>query len=111
LNQPPKTATATVLLAFLQPSLHALYALDRKQTIKILNYINEFIIPPLENDKNLTNARRAALTRLKLFLENNIRNIKSNRNLELPEGYSLPETQESDTSQQIVTHADYDASA
>lgn len=99
-NQPPRSATATVLLAFLQIAGFELHKRYGRQMHKMLEFIAKIYLPLL-NSK--TAPRVAAKTRLALYLDKYF----SNGRLDEPEGHTMAMTQSSDQSTNIrVSRAD-----
>jgi len=93
LNQAPRTATASILLAFLEVSGYGLLKAYPQQFPKLLDFIERHFLPRLD-DRNP--ARKAAKTRLGMFLQD----YRTNKRLAEPKGKTLPADQASDVGYQ-----------
>jgi len=103
LNRKPRSATASVLHAFLStagPSLHLHYP---NQMLKLLNFINEDFLMRLDAS---TPPRKAAQAVLALWLQTALHHIQQTGRLPDPEGKNMPHSQDSDASQQEIHPGD-----
>jgi nucleoporin GLE1 len=100
LNQKPRTATASVLGAFLEQAGYQLLQSFPRQMRKVLVFIErDFLGRCLEN----TPARKAAKKRLEVFL---VMYHKRGDQLEEPEGKTLAHTQESHAGVESIQRGD-----
>ena len=108
LNQEPRTATAAVLCAFLSTaafSLQRVYGVA--QVRKLLQYVRTEMVGRMERGAAVkTAARKASVARLVLWLDKALDELRRTGSLSEPEGRTMPQTQDQDTSQLHVNAGD-----
>jgi hypothetical protein len=108
LNQEPRTATAAVLYAFLSTAAFALQRVyGAAQVRKLLQYVRTEMVTRMERGAAVkTAARKASVARLVLWLDKSLDELRRTGGLLEPEGRTMPQTQEQDTSQLQVNAGD-----
>ena len=91
LNQKPRMITATILLAFLKPSAHALAAYPR-QFGKLLRHCRGVFVAKMHAlvDKAEAPEEKAALSNLETWLDGALDGLAAGRPLEIPTDSEMP---------------------
>ena len=100
-NQRPQRVTATILLAFLKPSAHALGAAYPRQFGKLLRLLSTGLCAKLHAliDKEDLPEERAALSNLETWLENALASLRQGQPLTEPEDAQMPAFKEPDNTE------------
>lgn len=102
LNQAPRTATASIIHAFLSMAGKSLHQMYPTQTMKVLQFLyTDFVM----RCPDTSPPRKAAQAVLALWLANTIQGVLQGSFPE-PEGRQMPVQQESDVSVQEIHHGD-----
>ena len=102
LNQTPRTATASIVHAFLNAAGKSLHQMYPNQTVKVLQFVyNDFVM----RCPDTSPPRKAAQAVLALWLADTIEAVKQG-NFPEPEGRQMPVQQESDVSVQEIHQGD-----
>ena len=98
LNQRPQRVTATILLAFLKPSAHALAATYPRQLPKLLRFVAEVYVVRIAEllQKEDLPEERAALSNLTTWLEATRAELAARRPLQPPTDADMPAFKEPD---------------
>jgi hypothetical protein len=107
-NMKPRTATAAVMHAFLSQAAFGLHAIYPTQMRKLMEALHKQLCPLLDQT---TPPRKAAAIRLEQWLHIATTYLGQYGRFEEPKGRTLPQGQDSDTSQQVITQTDFHANA
>ena len=107
-NQTPRSATASVLFAFLSTAAFAMHRRFGQQMAKLLAYVSTELVGRMERDGGpKTPARKASLVRLQLWLSAETEVLRRTGQLTEPEGRQLPAGQSQSTDTLQVNDTDY----
>ena len=108
LNQEPRTATASVLFAFLSTAGYGMARVyGSAQMRKVLMYVRGEVVGRMESGVGVkTAARKASVARLVLWLDRELDELSRTHGLSEPEGRTMPQTQAQDTAQVYVQEGD-----
>ena len=107
-NREPRSATASVLYAFLSTAAFAMHRRYGPQMAKLLVYVRQEIAGRLERAGGpKTPARKASLARLQLWLNGEMDVLKRTGQLSEPDGRQLPAGQSQSTDTLQVNDNDY----
>ena len=107
-NQTPRSATASVLFAFLSTAAFAMHRRFGQQMAKLLAYVSAELVSRMERDGGpKTPARKASLVRLQLWLSAETEVLRRTGQLTEPEGRQLPAGQSQSTDTLHVDDNDY----
>ena len=97
-NQRPQRITATILLAFLKPSAHALAASYPRQFGKLLRHISTDVVRKIHAliDQADAPEEKAALSNLETWLENTHAGLRQGRPIPEPAEMEMPAFKEPD---------------
>ena len=107
-NQEPRSATASVLYAFLSTAAFAMHRRYGQQMAKLLMYVRQEVLGRLERTGQAkTPARKASMARLQLWLNAELEVLRRTGQLSEPEGRQLPAGQSQSTDTLHVNDGDF----